>query len=162
MATLDIVDVTEQPERMDDVRALFREYADEIGINLDFQGFEAELADLPGCYAAPEGCILLATIDDDIAGCIALRPFDEATAEVKRMYVRPAHRGRGIARKLAGELMTRVKTMGYRRVLLDTLAGMKPARALYSELGFKETEAYYDNPLPDVVYYELVIEPTSP
>lgn len=136
------------------VRELFREYAKEIAVDLCFQGFERELADLPGCYAAPEGTILLACIDHTPVGCVALRPLDKGIGEIKRLYVKPQYRGRGVARELAEEVLRRAFQIGYRKVRLDTLASMKAARALYESLGFKEIPAYYDNPLPDVVYFE--------
>lgn len=153
--TVQIVDVTESPSRMDEVRALFREYAEDMGLNLDFQGFEQELADLPGCYSAPRGCILFYESNGETAGCIALRPLDNATGEVKRMFVRPAFRGKGIARQLVTGLLKQAAERGYQRLRLGTLASMTPARHLYESLGFGEIEPYYHNPLPDVIYYEL-------
>lgn len=155
MAEIRIMDVNEQFERMDDVRALFTEYAREIGIDLGFQGFEQELAELPGCYEAPHGVILLAEADGQLAGCVALRPLEESIAELKRMYVRPAYRGRGIAGRLVDEVISRALQAGYRGIRLDTLATMTAARGLYERLGFARIEPYYHNPLPDVAYYEL-------
>ena len=152
-----IINVAESSERMAEVRALFREYATEMGLNLNFQGFEEELADLPGCYEAPRGCILFAEIDGKVAGCIALRPLADVTAEVKRMFVRTECRGKGVALALATELMRQATERGYQRVRLDTLASMVPARRLYETLGFQTIDAYYHNPLADVVYYELVL-----
>jgi putative acetyltransferase len=154
MADPHMVQVTELPERMPDVRAMFREYAAELGANLNFQGFEQELADLPGCYSAPEGCILLMQDGDVPVGCVALRPLEDRTAELKRMYVRPAYRRKGLAADLAEAILNLAVEQGYRRVRLDTLGSMTAARALYESLGFKEIEPYYHNPLPNVVYYE--------
>ena len=150
-----IIDVTDSPSRMDAVRVLFMAYARDIGIDLGFQGFEKELDELPGCYALPFGRILLAEVERDVVGCVALRPIDETTGEVKRLFVRPEFRGRGLARDLAVEIVAAGFESGYKRLLLDTLGTMTAARKLYESLGFRETEPYYDNPLPDVVYYEL-------
>lgn len=155
MAEIQIVDVTEDFERMDDVRALFTEYAREIGIDLGFQGFEQELAELPGCYQAAHGVILLAETDGQLAGCVALRPLADRIAELKRMYVRPRYRGCGIAGCLADEVISRALQAGYSSIRLDTLAVMTAARGLYERLGFTRIESYYNNPLPDVAYYEL-------
>ena len=150
-----IIDVTDSSSRMDAVRVLFIAYARDIGIDLGFQGFENELAELPGCYALPFGRIVLAEVDREVAGCVALRPIDEKTGEVKRLFVRPEFRGRGLAKRLANEVVNAGLECGYSRLLLDTLGSMTAARKLYESLGFKQTEPYYDNPLPDVVYYEL-------
>lgn len=155
MAEIQIVDVTEDFERMDDVRALFTEYASEIGIDLGFQGFEQELAELPGCYEAPHGVILLAEANGQLAGCVALRPMEDRIAELKRMYVRPEYRGRGIALALVPRVLRDAFERGYSRVRLDTLASMTAARNLYESFGFTPIEPYYDNPLPDVCYFEL-------
>jgi putative acetyltransferase len=151
----EIIDVTESPEYMPVFASLVREYGAELGINLNFQGFEEELATLPGRYAAPEGCILLAGVDDQIAGCVGLRPLDESTAEIKRMYVKPAFRRRGIARLLADSVLGFAYGLAYRRARLDTLNSMTAARTLYESFGFKEIAAYYHNPIPGVIYYEL-------
>lgn len=150
-----IIDVTDSPPRMDAVRVLFMAYAKDIGIDLGFQGFEKELNELPGCYALPFGRILLAEAEREVVGCVALRPINESTGEVKRLFVRPKFRGQGLARDLASEIVTLGFHSGYRRLLLDTLGSMTAARKLYESLGFTETEPYYDNPLPNVVYYEL-------
>ena len=142
----------------DDVRAarqLFLEYAAWLKVDLCFQGFDQELAGLPGKYAPPQGRLLLASVEGEDAGCIALRPLEPGVGEVKRMYVRPAFRGRGIARRLARELLDAARTIGYATLRLDTLSFMQEAAALYRALGFVQTAAYYDNPLPGVVYMEL-------
>lgn len=149
-----IHDVESGKNSVHEARELFREYAKDIGVDLCFQGFERELADLPGCYAAPAGTILLGVIDHAPVGCVALRPIEKGIGEIKRLYVKPQYRGRGLARELAEEAMRHAFQIGYRKVRLDTLATMKAARALYESLGFKEIPAYYDNPLPDVVYFE--------
>jgi len=136
-------------------RGLFREYASELAIDLCFQAFDQELASLPGNYAAPRGCLLLAWDETRLAGCGALRPLDDCRSEMKRLYVRPAFRGRGIGRMLAERLITLAREAGYRSVYLDTLASMPAASQLYKSLGFVETEPYYQNPLDGVSYLKL-------
>ncbi len=143
------------PAALDEARALFREYQAAIGVDLCFQGFEAELAALPGAYASPGGRLLLARDGESLAGCGALRPIGPGLAELKRMWTRPACRGRGVARAVAEALLAAARQEGYRAVRLDTLTWMTAARALYASLGFREIPAYYPNPLPGVVYLEL-------
>ncbi|MBX7103686.1 MAG: GNAT family N-acetyltransferase [Gemmataceae bacterium] len=134
------------------VRELFEEYAAGLGIDLCFQGFREELAGLPGMYSRPAGGVWLAEVDGIAAGCIALRPRGEDRAELKRLYVRPAFRGTGIARALAERALTAAIAIGYRQACLDTLRTMTGAIALYRSLGFAEIEPYYHNPIPEVVY----------
>jgi putative acetyltransferase len=132
-------------------RELFLEYQADIGVDLCFQGFEAELAQLPGDYAAPYGALLLATVDGVPAGCCALRPLLEAdytnASEMKRLFVRRAYRGFGLGRQLVEQTLTLARQAGYDHVLLDTLSDMEAARVLYQELGFVEIPPYYHNPL---------------
>ncbi|MCH8036006.1 MAG: GNAT family N-acetyltransferase [Proteobacteria bacterium] len=116
---------------------------------------EAELASLPGSYAPPGGGVWLAHVDGALAGCVALRPHDGGTCEMKRLWVRPAFRGLGLGRRLAETGIAAARRAGYRTLCLDTLAFMDAARALYQTLGFHEIPAYYDNPLEDVRYLEL-------
>ncbi len=142
------------PARLDVVRELFREYQRTIQVDLCFQGFEEELAALPGLYAPPPGRLLVALVDGAVAGCGALRPLGGGFAELKRMWVRPAFRGLGLGRILAEELLRAADAEGYAAVRLDTLDSMRSARALYASLGFREIPAYYDNPLPGVLYRE--------
>ena len=137
------------------VRERFREYVKWLGIDLDFQGFEQELASLPGDYVPPRGRLLVATDGDHVIGCIAVRHFgadDSGDCEMKRLYVVPAFRGQGIARRLAERLIDEARGIGYQRMLLDTLQQMEAARALYAQLGFEEIAAYYHNPIPGAVY----------
>lgn len=144
------------PELLAQTRAIFREYADELGVDLCFQNFEAELAALPGEYALPQGALLLALVDGEVAGCGALRPLhgvDYANAcEMKRLYVRPAFRRFGLGRALAQALLDRGVQAGYSAMLLDTLDDMEAARGLYASLGFEEIAPYYFNPLPGAHY----------
>lgn len=143
--------VAQSPEELAGARALFQEYAEQLGVDLDFQHFEAELAELPGDYAAPRGTLLLARVDGELAGCCALRPIDDVdyanAAEMKRLYVRKAFRGFGLGRQLAEAILEAALQIGYGCVLLDTLDDMESARALYEELGFVEIPPYYHNPV---------------
>jgi len=136
-------------------RELFCEYAAEWQLDLCFQNFEVELAGLPGGYTPPEGRLLLSFYKGQLAGCVALRKFEEGICEMKRLYVRPAFRGYGIGRALAQRIIDEASAVGYTRMRLDTLARMQAAVALYESLGFREIEAYRPNPLADVVYLEL-------
>ncbi|MBN8510921.1 MAG: GNAT family N-acetyltransferase [Burkholderiales bacterium] len=148
--------VAETPEQLDAAREIFRDYAASLAIDLCFQGFEAELAGLPGDYAEPGGVLLLAYVDRALAGCGAMRPLaevDHANAcEMKRLYVRPAFRGFGLGRRLAQELLDRATAAGYSAMLLDTLDEMESARELYASLGFVEIAPYYYNPIPGAHY----------
>lgn len=153
--------VPSQPEDLAAVATLFQEYADSLGIDLRFQGFEAELADLPGDYGPPRGCLLLAWVDGALAGCCALRPLDNCdypnAGEMKRLYVRKAFRAFGIGRELAEAALDAARQIGYTSVLLDTLDDMEAARALYTDLGFIEIPPYYHNPLHGSHYLKVDI-----
>jgi GNAT superfamily N-acetyltransferase len=153
-------------------RGLFVEYARWLAVDLCFQGFDSELATLPGSYAPPRGRLLLAGVRPAAFGCIALRPLEaqgaccagaasptdeDAIGEVKRLYVQPAHRGEGWGRRLAEALIAEARAIGYRELKLDTLEWMGEARKLYAKLGFRVCPAYYDNPLPGVVYMALAL-----
>ena len=147
------------PNDMDAVRQIFQEYADSLNIDLEFQGFESEIADLPGEYASPRGQILLAHVDGALAGCCALRPLDDCdypnAAEMKRLFVRKAFRGFGLGRHLVESILDSARQAGYDHVLLDTLDDMEAARALYLDLGFESIEPYYHNPLPGAHYLKV-------
>ena len=143
------------PRQIDTVRTLFREYEAFLKVDLCFQGFEAELAGLPGRYAPPDGALLLATVDGETAGCAAMRRHVDGICEMKRLYVRRPYLKCGLGRRLAIEIIDRARAAGYTRMVLDTLAHLQPAMDLYADLGFQQREPYYLNPLPDVVYWEL-------
>jgi putative acetyltransferase len=147
-----------EPSDLDAVRALFTEYAASLGFSLGYQGFDAELAGLPGKYAAPEGALLLAKVDGVVAGVVALRKLEAGIAEMKRLYVRPEHHGRSIGRKLAEAVVARARTLGYRRLRLDTISGkMDTAVKLYRSMGFAEIAPYYDSPVAGTKYMELAL-----
>lgn len=138
------------------VRELFQEYARGLGVDLCFQGFEQELANLPGRYAPPHGAVLLARDDAaELLGCVALRPLRDGDCEMKRLYLRPAGRGRGAGRELARAICDCARAAGYRRICLDTLSSMREAVGLYASLGFRPIEAYVHNPLEGALYFGL-------
>lgn len=136
-------------------RELFVEYQQLLGVSLCFQGFDRELAALPGDYARPRGRLLLARIAGEPAGCVALRPLGEREAEMKRLFVRPAYRGMGIGRTLAECAIDEARALGYATLRLDTLPQMREAQALYAELGFADTPPYNDNPVDGVRFMAL-------
>jgi ribosomal protein S18 acetylase RimI-like enzyme len=136
-------------------RALFREYAGGLEVDLCFQNFDEELATLPGGYAPPDGRLLLAWDGAEAAGCVALRRFAEAIGEMKRLFVRPAWRGTGLGRALAQTVIAEARAAGYMTLRLDTLPTMTPAQRLYRALGFREIAAYRNNPIYGASYMEL-------
>lgn len=153
--TLEFITPT-TPEQLAATRLIFQEYADQLGVDLCFQNFEAELAGLPGDYAPPQGCLLLALLDGEIAGCCAMRPLEKVdypnACEMKRLYVRQGFRGLGLGRQLAEAVLDAARIAGYHSVLLDTLNDMEAARALYEDLGFKDIPPFYHNPIAGAHY----------
>lgn len=147
------------PEELNALQRIFREYANSLQIDLRFQGFEAELAELPGEYAPPRGALLMVLVDEKLAGCCALRPLDAVdyanACEMKRLYIRPAFRGHGVGRQLVEAILDCARLAGYDHVLLDTLSEMESARALYQELGFDEIPPYYHNPIEGAHYLKV-------
>ena len=147
------------PEHWADARAIFVEYGQSLDIDLTFQGFEAELAALPQMYAAPEGIVLLATVDGALAGCGAVRSLADVdypnACEMKRLYVRRAFRRFGLGRQIAQALIDHAAGAGYSSMLLDTLDDMEAARELYTSLGFAEIPPYYFNPIPGAHYLRV-------
>jgi len=140
--------------------SLFEEYEASLGISLCFQNFAEELAKLPGEYASPDGRLLLVSEDDVVGGCIALRKIDDATCEMKRLYIRPAFRGRGLGRKMVQAILNEAKEIGYTRIRLDTMPGrMDDAIGLYRSFGFKEISPYYSTPIDDTLFMELRLVP---
>jgi GNAT superfamily N-acetyltransferase len=137
------------------IRGLFQEYADSLDFELDFQDFTEELATLPGKYAPPLGAILLARENGETVGCAAVRPLGKRICEMKRLYVKPSHRGKNLGRDLALAIIEEAKKLGYRAMRLDTVVEMKEASALYRTLGFQPIDAYCYNPLPGAMYFEL-------
>ena len=144
------------PEEIEAVRGLFREYEHALGVDLCFQQFDKELAELPGEYAPPNGALLAAKVDGELAGCCAIRPLDAAdypnACEMKRLYVRDSCRSMGLGRQLAEAALDAARQGGYSCVLLDTLDDMEAARALYQDLGFHEIPPYYHNPIRGAHY----------
>ena len=140
------------------LRTLFLEYAEFLDFSLCFQGFDRELATLPGSYAPPQGCWLLATIGQAIAGCVAVRPLTDEVCEMKRLYVRPAYRDLGLGRRLAVAAVDAGRQCGYRAMRLDTLSRMGAAVALYRSMGFVHIPPFGDSPLSDTLYFEKSFE----
>lgn len=147
------------PDDLDTVRSLFRDYQTDMGIDLCFQGFEAELAGLPGEYAPPSGSVWVACVDGEPAGCCAFRPLTNTdhldACEMKRLFVRRAFRGFGLGRLLVDRVLSDARLTGYTTMLLDTLSDMETARALYQESGFVEVAPYYHNPIPGAHYLKV-------
>jgi putative acetyltransferase len=146
----------ESPTHIAQARELFLEYAQSLGFSLCFQNFDKELASLPGKYAPPDGRLLLAEFDSHLAGCVALRKLNDPICEMKRLYVRPRFRGKGLGPLLAERIITEARQIGYSRMRLDTVEPiMKNAVAMYRRLGFQEISPYCENPIAGALYMEL-------
>lgn len=156
-----IIEPGHRAEQIEGVRRLFEEYAATLDFDLCFQGFGEELAQLPGDYAPPAGRLLLARVESETAGCVALRPIEADVCEMKRLYVRPAYRGLGAGRMLVESIIREGREAGYRRMRLDTLASMTAARRLYQQLGFHEIPPYRNNPVQGAAFLELDLTPRS-
>jgi ribosomal protein S18 acetylase RimI-like enzyme len=144
-----------EPKFIPEVRRLFLEYADSLGVQLNFQNFEQEVKSLPGAYAPPQGALLLAMSDQEFAGCIAMRPLEKNICEMKRLFVRPHWRGTKLGRLLAETIIQRARDNGYQFMRLDTLPSMDRARKLYASLGFYEIEPYRFNPVAGTSFMEV-------
>ena len=149
------------PDEFLTTRQIFQEYADQLGVDLCFQNFDAELENLPGDYAEPQGALLLAMVDGELAGCCAMRPLHSTdypnACEMKRLYVRHHHRRLGLGRQLAEAILDAARVAGYHHMLLDTLTEMESARALYQDLKFEEIPPYYHNPIAGAHYLKVVL-----
>ena len=144
------------PEQIEQARELLKEYAAWLEIDLCFQNFDQELSDLPGNYAPPEGRLLLAFENDQLAGCVALRKIGDGVCEMKRLFLRPEFHGKGLGRELIEAIVKEARAIGYQRMYLDTLPPqMNKAIELYRAAGFKEIAPYYGNPVPGAMFLEL-------
>jgi len=152
--SIDIVRAT-SAEQIATARVLFKEYEASLGIELTFQGFAREVAELPGAYAPPAGRLFLATDGTEPAGCVALRPLGDGVCEMKRLYVRPTARGTRLGRRLTETVIREARAIGYTRMRLDTLPSMKEAFALYQTIGFREIPPYCENPIVGTHFMEL-------
>jgi putative acetyltransferase len=154
--------VAQEDSDLNHARHMFRSYAEEfaesIAESLCFQGFDAEVAGLPGRYAAPTGCLLLSLDNEIPIGCVAMRDLGGGTCEMKRLYVSPAGRGRGVGRQLVSEIILMAEQAGFRRMVLDTLPEMDRAITLYREFGFVEIAPYWSNPVDRAIYFERSLE----
>ncbi len=148
----------EKTRTVENAKRLFMEYAKSLNFNLCFQGFDKELAELPGEYAPPSGRLLLSFDDDKLAGCVCLRKIDNNICEMKRLYLRSEFRGKGIGRKMAAEIIKVAKKIGYQKMRLDTVPMMTEAISLYRSLDFAEIGPYRENPVPGAIFMELALK----
>jgi len=147
------------PAHMEKAREIFLRYARSLDFDLSFQGFAVELAGLPGDYAPPAGCLLLAMEDGETMGCVALRKIGEGICEMKRLFIGPEQRGKGIGLLLAEAVIQEAKRLGYDQMRLDTVPSMTSAISLYRSLGFREISSYCHNPVPGAKFFELQLKP---
>jgi len=160
---IEFVWVTKKPEDLEAIRVLFTKYQVELGVDLCFQGFEEELASLPGKYMLPKGGLLLArTATGKAIACAAYRPLEGTTCELKRFYIQPEYRGQGIADRLLEKILVQSRKAGYQEAKLDTLERLVPARKFYERNGFALCDPYYPNPEPDVLYFSRSLVPNAP
>lgn len=153
----EIIEATREQDILT-ARALFKEYTDSLGVDLTFQNYEQEVARLETVYGPPAGSLLLARYNRLFVGCVALRKLDDLTCEMKRLYIKPEARGKGLGKALCKRVIKRGRELGYKRMRLDTLPSMTAAQVLYKKLGFREVEPYYENPIPGTRYMELSLE----
>jgi ribosomal protein S18 acetylase RimI-like enzyme len=154
-AAVGVVVVTKADDALiEAARVMFREYAGSLGVDLAFQNFEEEMARFPLGYLSPDGALRVARAGDSVVGCVAVRRLEQTLCEMKRLYVRPAARGRGLGRRLAEAAIEAARQLGYRRMRLDTLPSLSAARELYDLLGFREIAPYYHNPIEGTRYME--------
>ena len=142
-------------DRLDEVRLLFGEYAALLGVDLGFQNFAEELGRLPGSYALPQGRLYLADCNGQLAGCVALQPYETSLCEMKRLFVRPAFQGKRIGRALSEQVIADAREIGYQAMLLDTMGFLSDSIALYRKLGFEQIDPYRHNPLHDAMFFRL-------
>lgn len=147
----------ETDEHVQQARSLFEEYTDSLGVDLSFQNFADELARLPGEYAPPSGCLMLAVHQGQAVGCIALRKISDDICEMKRLFVRAGYRGHGFGRMLVQMIIGEARRLGYKQMRLDTLSSMIEARTLYRSFGFREIESYRYNPIPGTSFMQLAL-----
>lgn len=154
---LELIKVKDK-EHLAVVRKLFLEYAESLGFSLCFQDFDKELAALPGEYAPPTGCLILAVADSKPNGCVALHKLEEGICEMKRLYIKPGFRGKGFGKLLVNVVLEEAKKIGYAKMRLDTVPQMKEAINLYRQIGFKEIEPYRKNPIDGALYMEMDLQ----
>lgn len=149
------LEISHAYDQLDNIRMLFTEYVQMLGVDLSFQKYDEEFARLPGKYSTPEGMLLIAQYNESPAGCVAYRRFDSTTCEMKRLYVKPEFRGKKIGVSLVEKCIAEAKVAGYKCMLLDTLETLDNSIAIYRKQGFREILPYYINPYPGVLYFEL-------
>lgn len=149
------IDIKAAYNDLENIKLLFNEYTTMLGVNLTFQGYDEEIKNLPGKYALPYGRLYIAYYDNKAAGCIALRKFENDGCEMKRLFVRPEYRHLKIGKKLVDKIIEDARELKYKYMVLDTLSNLHEAVSLYKKSGFQEVEAYYENPLDNVLYFKL-------